>query len=76
MNNQRRTIIRRICRDLRSLQSEVGNLVSAEETAFDNSPESIQDGDKGEAMQEAISNLEDASSSIDEVIDSLEEALA
>jgi predicted RNase H-like HicB family nuclease len=37
-----------------------------EQEAYDNLPESMQGGDRGDAMQEAIQNLEEAISSIEE----------
>jgi hypothetical protein len=36
-------------------------------------PESLQESERGEAMQEAIDNLESASSSLEEAIDYLNE---
>ena len=44
-----------------------------EEEAYDNLPESMQDGERGDMMQDAIDNLDDAISSLDDVISSLEE---
>ena len=43
---------------------------------FDNFPESLQESERGEAMQEAIDNMESALDSIDEAISSVEEAMA
>lgn len=37
-------------------------------------PESLQDGERGDAMQEAIDNLSSAMDSIGEAVDSLDEA--
>lgn len=50
-----------------------------EEEAHDNLPESLQDSEKGEAMQEAIGNLESALDSIegldfDDIIGALQDA--
>lgn len=44
-----------------------------EEEAYDNLPESMQDGERGDTMQEAIDNLDDALCSLEESISSLEE---
>ena len=44
-----------------------------EEEAYDNLPESMQDGERGDMMQDAIDNLDDAIGSLDDVIASLEE---
>lgn len=45
-----------------------------EQEAYDNLPESLQDGDKGIKISEAIDNLDSAYSSIEEVGEYLEEA--
>ena len=44
-----------------------------EEEKFDNMPEGLQESERGEAMQEAIEQLETACDSLDEVISALEE---
>lgn len=41
----------------------------AEQEAYDNMPESFQEGERGETMQEHISNLEDAENALQEIID-------
>ena len=46
-----------------------------EEEAYDNLPESLQFGDRGEAMSEAIDNLESAISGIEEAADYLRDAM-
>lgn len=45
-----------------------------EQEALDNMPESLQEGERGEAMQDAIDNLSSAMDSVEEAVDSLEEA--
>lgn len=44
-----------------------------EEEAFDNLPENMQDGERGEMMQEAIDNLDEAIGSLEEAVSYLEE---
>ena len=44
-----------------------------EEDAYDNLPESMQDGERGDLMSEAIDNLDDAICSLDDAITSMEE---
>ena len=44
-----------------------------EEDKFDNMPEGLQESERGEAMQEAIEQLETACDNLDEVISALEE---
>lgn len=44
-----------------------------ESTSYDNLPESIQLGDRGDEMQEAIDTLDDAISYLDDVIGYLDD---
>ena len=44
-----------------------------EEDKFDNMPEGLQESERGEAMQEAIEQLETACDNLDEVISALQE---
>ena len=44
-----------------------------EEDKFDNMPEGLQESERGEAMQEAIEQLETACDNLDEAISSLQE---
>jgi len=41
----------------------------AEQEAYDNMPESFQEGTRGDAMQEHISNLEDAVTALQAIVD-------
>ena len=61
------------------IRNEADSIKDEEQEAFDNLPESLQSGEKGDAMQESISRLEDAVSSLesidlDEIATALEEA--
>ena len=75
MNKARRKAIEKISEQLEELQAELQELRDAEEEAYDNLPESLQEGEKGDAMQEAIDNMESADSSIQDAIDYLGELL-
>lgn len=39
-----------------------------EQEAYDNMPESFQEGERGDAMQEHINNLEDAETALQEIV--------
>lgn len=77
MNKQRRKAIRNIQDELTQLFSRIEDIKAELETvrdeeqeAYDNMPESLQNGEKGEAAQNAISQLEsaiEAFSNLDEV---------
>lgn len=74
MNKQRRKEIDRIADELRNIHSLLEDLQNEEQEYLDNMPENMQQGDRGQQAEEAISALEDAVSSIDEAISRLEDA--
>ena len=53
--------------------AEVGD--EEEEEAFDNLPESIQESERGEKMQEYIDTIDEVIGAVDEVKDNLETIL-
>lgn len=76
MNKDRRAQIQKLIDKLYEIQGDIDFLKDEEQEYYDNMPESIQAGEKGDKAQEAVDNLDYAYSSIDEVIEYLEEALA
>ena len=48
-------------------------MMDDEQDKFDNMPEGLQESERGEAMQEAIEQLETACENLDEVINCLQE---
>lgn len=74
MNNNRRKQIDDILEQLNPLLLEIESVKDEEQEAYDNLPESMQNGDKGEKMSDAVNNLEYAFDSQTEVIDYLESA--
>jgi ElaB/YqjD/DUF883 family membrane-anchored ribosome-binding protein len=90
MNNERRARLRKLCasiEELTGLISEASQEAEAirdeEQEAFDNMPESLQQGDRGQASEAAISQLDDAVSDLDsmgesvgDITSKLEEAAA
>lgn len=74
MNKARRISITKIADSLQALKSDVESIQSEEQDAYDNLPESFQDGERGDRMQEAIGNLDDALNLIDEAVTSLMQA--
>lgn len=82
MNNQRRRDIATLVQKLRSLKEDTGDLLDAfdvgglvedsddlrsqETEYFDNMPESLQSGEKGEAASVAIDHLDTACESLEE----------
>lgn len=89
MNRERRSRIRGLIKAFKDLSSTIQNNLSSqvqdlhdlEEEAFDNMPESMQDSDRGTAMQDAMDELQSAvdlcsvaSDAIDSIVDSLQAA--
>jgi polyhydroxyalkanoate synthesis regulator phasin len=74
MNNKRRESITKLIGQIDDLKSQIETLTEEEQDAYDNMPESLQGGDKGDAAQAAIDALESAVSSLEEAVGSLEEA--
>lgn len=73
MNKERRKNLEKVQEKLLEVQADLQWIREEEEDAFDNLPESLQDSEKGESMQEAISTMEEIDSSIQDAIDSLSE---
>lgn len=73
MNAERRERIGRISQKLRDLQLEVDAIRVEEEDSFGNLPESLQESEKGDRMQECMDSLERAYDSIDDALDALDE---
>lgn len=89
MNRERRSRIRGLIKAFKDLSSTIQNDLSSqvqdlhdlEEEAFDNMPESMQDSDRGTAMQDTMDELQsavdlcsEASDTIDSIVDSLQSA--
>lgn len=76
MNKDRRAKIQHIIDQLEAIKEDLECIRDEEQEYYDNMPESIQAGERGDKAQEAVDNLENALSSFDEISDYLEEALA
>lgn len=74
MNKERRNRINKVIEQLETLKDEIADIGMEEEEAYDNLPEGIQESDRGEAMQEAVDNLEMAGDTFDDIIEYLNEA--
>ena len=75
MNKQRRTSLAEISQRISDLTSEAETLRDAlrdlceeEQDYFDNMPEGLQGGERGESSQEAINQLEDAITTLDDMV--------
>ena len=76
MNKDRRARIQALINKLEDIKEDIDFIKGEEQEYYDNMPENFQMGEKGDKAQEAIDNLDYAYSSIEEVVEYLEEALA
>ena len=75
MNKQNRKVIEGYINSLQDIKQDVESMLDEEQEKFDNMPEGLQESERGEAMQNAIDNLESASDAIGDAIDYLNEAM-
>ncbi|MBQ9727338.1 MAG: hypothetical protein IJV65_07520 [Kiritimatiellae bacterium] len=73
MNNARRKAIEAIHETLTELRDQLEQLRDEEQEYADNMPENMQCGEKHEAAEAAVYNLDDAIGSIESAADTLEE---
>ena len=76
MNNTRRKEIQDVLNELADLRSQIDTLHGEEQEAYDNMPESLQQSERGQAAENAASELENALSAFDEIASSLNAATA
>ncbi|EAP3798240.1 hypothetical protein ONP73_03540 [Salmonella enterica subsp. enterica serovar Lille] len=74
MNNERRKRLTALSQQLAELKDDIQSVLDEEEEAFSNLPESLQNGERGDAMQTAIAALDAAVSALEETSDQLAEA--
>ena len=75
MNKTQRNQIEKWIDSLTEIKEGVESMIEEENEKYENMPENLQDSERGEKMYEGIENLESASSSLEEAIDSLESAV-
>lgn len=73
MNAQGRKEIAKYIASLNEIKDKLVSMKDDEENKFDNMPEGLQESERGEAMQEAIEQLETACDNLDEAISALQE---
>lgn len=67
MNKARRKKLGEIIDQLEYLREDLDAVASEEREAYDNLPESLQESDRGCAMEEAADELDDICSELDEL---------
>jgi hypothetical protein len=72
MNDARRKLIAQAIQQLQDALNNVEQTQGDEQDAYDNMPENMQSGEKGEVMSGAIDALDSAKGSIEEALDYLQ----
>lgn len=72
MNAKRRKQLANAVEVLNNVLELLEEVTADEQDAYDNLPESIQESERGETMQENVDDIEDASSSLQDIIDQLQ----
>lgn len=71
MNKNRRAELDRLAVAIADLKEQVEQVLSEEQEYYDNLPENLTGGEKAARAEEAISNIEGAISSLDDVYENL-----
>lgn len=74
MNKDRRKKLDEIIEQLEALSSEIEEIKDDEDAAYENLPESMQNGEKGDKMMEAVTNMDEAIDRIEDAVMALKEA--
>ena len=73
MNKTRRKRLEKVLNALQDAMSELEYIKDEEQEAYDNLPESLQESEKGETMQEYVDDIDSVISDLDSVISDLED---
>jgi hypothetical protein len=74
MNKARRKQLDTLLEQFESLKSELETIASEERDSYDNMPESLQQGERGQASEAAADKMDEAVSSLEDVYSAIEEA--
>lgn len=72
MNRERRKKLGEIIDQLEYLREDLDAVASEEREAYDNLPESLQESDRGCAMEEAADELDDICSELEDLKDRIQ----
>lgn len=75
MNKERRKTIRELIEQATELSQRIEEVLNEEQDYYDYMPENLQGSERGQIAEEAISNLEEAQSDIEDCISYLEAAI-
>lgn len=74
MNKERRRRLNELQGKIEEIVSIIEDVQGEEQDAYDNLPENMRDGDKGQAMDAAIDEMNNAVQSLNEALSSIESA--
>ncbi len=72
MNRERRQQLLDVASSLADAMDRLSEIRDEEQEAFDNMPEGLQSGNRGQTMQEAIDTMDEWSSEIEAIKDTIE----
>ena len=72
MNKQRRKTIEEVIELLEDAKATLETIAEEEQEAYDNLPQGIQDSERGETMSNNVGEMEEASSTLEDVISQLQ----
>lgn len=75
MNAKQRKELQGYADSLEEIKSNIETMMEDEQSKLDNMPEGLQESERGEAMQFAIDQLEEASTYLQDSIDAINEIL-
>ncbi|MBR4324141.1 MAG: hypothetical protein IKP73_01290 [Bacteroidales bacterium] len=75
MNNKRRKQLKQVLQMLNEAQKIIENVATEEEESLSNLPESLQDSEMAETLNDNISEMEESVTSIEEAISNLESVI-
>lgn len=74
MNKARREALSKVVSEIEGLRVALEELKDQESEYFDNMPESLQSGDKGQVAEEAVAQMEEALDALDTALDCINSA--
>lgn len=72
MNQARRKQLDKIAQKIQDIKEQLASIISEEEEALDNLPDSLRERPRGESM-DACDNMDSAADCLDQAIEELEE---
>ena len=75
MNKERRKLLDEVQDRLLEAQEFLEHVISGEEEAFYNLPESLQGSERGQRMEEIIDSLNEVNGNLDDAIEAIGEAM-